>query len=458
MRTERARTEASAAGHVLLHLPRAHQLIEALAPVSFLDTRVRQLLEAIRAHVQELGQLEQADGTLMDLAQRARFPMPAAFMADCMDLAAPELPLEALLREPVEPEAPPVFRCAAFADTEPLDLPAELIPGLPRSAVSLLHGAEGIGKTALALQLGIAQAAGGDWLGHAITPPGPVLFLAQETGSAELQARVHAVAREQGHELRDLQDRLGVVTEAELAGRYLQGTRDLELLERTALALGAVLVIIDHLSALSPDERDLGQHRIIEHLRQLAHRTGAAVLVLDHDNKAGFSERGAHAGRALKRRTAASTFWMGEERGAPFLEVGKARYLAADERGRVWLTWRSLPDPWDRMSAGRPVTWGYLERSAAAPTTTRRAENQDRLTELLPLVPEVWVSTQQILERLPGLGGYAELDAESLARTLRRDLSRLSLQGQVEKRTSRGRVPSAWRRAGSSPNGNGGGV
>jgi len=380
-------------------------------------------------------------------------PVPYATISDALsaaaDIAAPLEELRRVKEGEADREAPPplfpvaVVPPGSMLEHGPLELPEEVLPGIPRGSISFLHAPEGAGKTSLALQLALAKATGTPWIGRPVGGPGPVLFLAQESSPPELQARTLAIARELDLDLPGAG--LAFITERELSGRYIDLRRDGERLERTILELEAgpaELVIVDHLSALSPDERDLGQHRATEELHRIAVTTGAALLILDHDNKAGLGERSAHAGRALKRRAAAATLWLGMERGIPFLEVGKGRYLSAEERARVWLRWRSLPDPWGRSSAGRPVSWGYLEPGPAPANGSKEGPSP----ELEGLIPDQWTGTREIVEEAARHGLMGGLEGEAAGRSIRRALERLHRSGRVEKDAGRGRAGSRWRR------------
>jgi len=443
----RPRLELAAVGLALRSPARGGALLERIRALEYEDPRA----PAVLAVLEEIDFKEASDFELDLLADFLRFPSPAAYIQDSLDAAdeieSPERLLELLEDRPPAEDPPEILLPTMdLAGEEPLDLPDEIAPGLPRGTVSILHGAEGAGKTILSLELAIAKASGRDWIGVAVGDAAPVFFVAQETGSAEIQARTRAFAEARGIPFEELRRRLAVVSETELRGRYLDLRRDGARLLRTVLELRSELIVIDHLSALSPDERDLGQVAIIEALRRLAVESGAAVLLLDHDNKAGNGERSAHAGRALKRRAAALTLWIGEERGAPFLDVGKAKRLSADERRRVWLRWVSLPDPWGRSSAGRPVSWGILEPAEEPPLSGGNgAGREGRLDELLELLPaEDWISTRDLIGRVNDAGVYKR--GSAVGRLLRRDLGKLVDSGEIAKRAGAGRKPADWRK------------
>jgi DNA repair protein RadA/Sms len=71
--------------------------------------------------------------------------------------------------------------------------------------VTLLGGDGGVGKSILAMQLGVATAAGKPWLG--LTPKfGPVVYLSAEDDQDELHRRLEAIAATYGLKLGDLSD------------------------------------------------------------------------------------------------------------------------------------------------------------------------------------------------------------------------------------------------------------
>lgn len=371
--------------------------------------------------------------------------------AQDMDADDFDAAMEFFVRRPGETDlnmAPESLRLADYATPDPFDLRKEVIRGLPQGTISFLHGPEGTGKTALALQLAIAKATGTPWVGKPTGAAGPVYFLAQETPLSEVQARVKAIARRDGHDLSEIASRLGITSESELQGSYLDFDAHAEALERTIRNMRAELVIIDHLSALSSDERDTGQIEIVEGLKAIAVRTSSAILIIDHDNKAGEGERRAQAGRGQKRRPIALSLWLRPDNQTPgmvWMSGGKGRNLPPEEiAGRTGLLWESLADPWDRESLGKPVTWGYLDLgSHQAAATNRPAIRNPRSEGLEAILTTEWIETRAIVDEAVRQG---IVKSSSAGRTVRRELERLEAIGHAERQASRGPKPARWRR------------
>jgi len=90
------------------------------------------------------------------------------------------------------PRCPPRFRL--IDDEEILREPDRefLIDGVcSTKSLVLTHGQSGHGKSFLGLDAAFSVASGGDWFGHAVKSPGPVIYIAAE-GQAGLKDRVRA--------------------------------------------------------------------------------------------------------------------------------------------------------------------------------------------------------------------------------------------------------------------------
>ena len=82
--------------------------------------------------------------------------------------------------EPTSPERRSRFFPASDLEGRPIPPRAWLVPDLiPHRTVTLFSGDGGTGKSLLALQLAVAAATGGWWIGREVTP-GSVLYLSAE--------------------------------------------------------------------------------------------------------------------------------------------------------------------------------------------------------------------------------------------------------------------------------------
>jgi hypothetical protein len=175
----------------------------------------------------------------------------------------------------------------------PLDLNTEppppnwLLDGLVANGdVTLTTGAPGLGKSWFTMGLAVAVVEGHPtFLGQAVLGSsslgrGRVLYVDQENPDDVVFQRLHA---------------LGLTAEGKGRVRYLwnQGIR----LDRTpddfleeALAYEPTLIVLDSLTRLhGQDENSAGAMAVLfnEGIQPLARETGAAVILIHHDNKAG---------------------------------------------------------------------------------------------------------------------------------------------------------------------------
>ena len=206
--------------------------------------------------------------------------------------------------------------------TKPLDIrdtltrkpPAldHVLPGLLRGTVGMLAGPGGIGKTSLELQVAMGLATGTSILGGLFetlgmeVPPQParVVLVTPEEQARVLAHKLHAVTKHLLGPVHDggtglapsvflerlesnltlfPEDDAGSAMLLDARGRVRSGARDL-----LRAARGARLVILDPLRQFhTGDENDSGaMNRAVRLLRELATRTGAAVVFAHHTSRA----------------------------------------------------------------------------------------------------------------------------------------------------------------------------
>ena len=206
--------------------------------------------------------------------------------------------------------------------TKPLDIrdtltrkpPAldHVLPGLLRGTVGMLAGPGGIGKTSLELQVAMGLATGTSILGGLLETlgvelarqPARVVLVTPEEQAAVLAHKLHAVTKHLLGPVHDggtslapsaflerLESNLTLFPEEDAGsamlldarGRVRSGARDL-----LRAARGARLVILDPLRQFhTGDENDSGaMNRAVRLLRELATRTGAAVVFAHHTSRA----------------------------------------------------------------------------------------------------------------------------------------------------------------------------
>jgi hypothetical protein len=150
---------------------------------------------------------------------------------------------------------------------------------VPFGAISLLSGDPGIGKSTLAATIAAAVSSGLPLPGSAFTERGAVLILeAEDSVERTLIPRLKAAGATTRH--------CHVLREPEL----IDLATGIGALERSVVEVSAKLLVIDPLMAFLGSGvdayRDQDVRRVLSPLRAMAERTGAAVLILRHLNKA----------------------------------------------------------------------------------------------------------------------------------------------------------------------------
>ena len=175
------------------------------------------------------------------------------------------------------------LRLISAKDLIKKDLPEPrwAVPDFLPEGLSILGGKPKMGKSWLALNLGISVATGGVALGAIRTEPGDVLFLALEDTERRLQARLRDV-------LGDASAPASLTFSCEWPSLDEGGLDQLDLWLRTHPA--ARLVIVDTLAKVRPtrgrnDTLYESDYASISGLKNLADRYGVALLVIHHLRK-----------------------------------------------------------------------------------------------------------------------------------------------------------------------------
>ncbi|KQW81052.1 hypothetical protein ASC89_04270 [Devosia sp. Root413D1] len=181
-----------------------------------------------------------------------------------------------------------------------------IVEGLiPDRTVSDLGGDGGTGKSLLALQLAVAMATGGDWLGHAVTEA-PVLYYSCEDEEDEIHRRAAAIAHSEGLTLKDL-SQLHLIDQTVALTTALAATGEHQTLTMTVVfdqlvaavaKLRPKLVVLDtRADVYSANENDRAQVRtFVQRLRQLCLTRDLAVLLLSHPSRSGMNDGSGQSG------------------------------------------------------------------------------------------------------------------------------------------------------------------
>lgn len=233
-----------------------------------------------------------------------------------------------------------------------------LVDGLiPNGTVTMLGGDGGTGKSLLALQLAVATATGGRWIGRDVDRPGKVMFLSAEDDRDELHRRLSNICDSDGIGLRDL-DRLlvrSLATEGALLATLDRKTNTLkttalyDTLDK-AMAAGPSLLVLDTLADLHSGEENQRAHarQFIGMLRGLAIRHNCAVLLLAHPSLTGMANGSGLSGSTAWNASVRSRLYLDrvkDEQGIELdadtrvLKTVKANYGATG--GEIIMHWRA---------------------------------------------------------------------------------------------------------------------
>ena len=179
------------------------------------------------------------------------------------------------LKEPPQEETVEII-CMSEVDTQTVEWLWE--PYIPFGKVTIVQGNPGEGKTTFALRLAAACTTGGTLPGMKPLPPFQVIYQTAEDGLGDtVKPRLIEAAA-------DL-DRVLVIDEAK---------RDLTLsderIEKAITQNGARLIILDPIQAYMGEKTDMNRANevrpMFRRLADVAERTGCAVILIGHLNKA----------------------------------------------------------------------------------------------------------------------------------------------------------------------------
>lgn len=175
----------------------------------------------------------------------------------------------------------------------------------PLPSLSIVYGAPGSYKTLLMADAGLCVAGGRPWLeampgGEPVaarrTLQQPVFYLDFDNGERQMHEKVEALARSRNLPA----DTPFYYTSMPLPWLDARTEATMDLLADYVLRLGARFVVIDNLGTVSGgiEENSSGMIQVIAAFRQLAERTGAAVVLIHHQRKT--SGIKARAGESLR--------------------------------------------------------------------------------------------------------------------------------------------------------------
>jgi len=181
-----------------------------------------------------------------------------------------------------------IHPCSAFKKTLPH--PVYVLPSLRPRTVGLIVAQEGVGKSFLALETGLAKASGFDLTGIGITGPGRVIYFSKEDPPEIIEERLQSIASFLPREARESSDGLEIVS---LYGKPATLISEKSVVNEKLIrqiiktGSGKDLLIFDTLRKLHDlDENSSGEMKVLlEIFDRIALETGAAVLLIHHTNK-----------------------------------------------------------------------------------------------------------------------------------------------------------------------------
>jgi RecA-family ATPase len=169
---------------------------------------------------------------------------------------------------------------------------------VPDENVTLVTGEGGIGKTKVALQLGVDMRTGGEWLGMKVTQ-GPVVFVTSEEDRKDVNLNLRAILKAQRESLAHceglyvlpLADRDACLAAAQSRLAGLVATPLWQALERVIKQKKPRLVILDALADLFGGEENVRRHvrSFIVLLKRLAIAEKLAVVLIAHPSLSGIN-------------------------------------------------------------------------------------------------------------------------------------------------------------------------
>lgn len=301
---------------------------------------------------------------------------------------------------------------------------------MPSGEVWLIHGASHSGKTYALLDLGLAVAYGTPWLGRFPVPTAQPVIYAPSEGRRGIAKRV--IASVEYHHAYDAPPPFNLWDEN--LDLTEEKSPSLLRLAKATEASGARLVIVDVLRDATPgiEENTAKMGDAFGRLRDLAHHTGATVLVAHHAGKdttkgaRGHSSLKDKADQEVSVRVSEASTSIDEKPLSTVVVVENTKNRNEDRWGAISLDLRKTRDDalapiivGEYLVSGRPQgaiidkpAHLSMLRALRASTTIDNLSTSGGTTTTRELVEETGKSKQAIVEAAKALvsGGFVELD------------------------------------------------
>lgn len=242
-----------------------------------------------------------------------------------------------------------IHPCSVFKKTLPP--PVYILPSLRPRTAGLIVAQEGVGKSFLALEIGLAKASGFDLTGIGITGPGRVSYFSKEDPPEIIEERLQSIALFLPSEARESSDGLEIVSlygkPATLASEKSVVNENL-IRQIIKAGSGKDLLIFDTLRKLHDlEENSSGEMKVLlEIFDRIALETGAAVLLIHHTNKSANAskQQGDQSSARGSNAIVGNTRWSLHLETVKDLEAGEKKIKATiprasygPEGGEWWL-------------------------------------------------------------------------------------------------------------------------
>jgi RecA-family ATPase len=279
---------------------------------------------------------------------------------DAIDIDVGESPKAVEPAESTATPAIPIRTASSFADVEkPRRAFLDESEMLPERNVAILNGDGATGKSLLAMQLAVAVAAGGRWLGRAVGS-GPVLYFSAEDDEDETHIRVKDICAGEGVDLARLyglhvavmagRDCL-LATENGSSAAVLRKTKMFDALRRTMAVLRPRLLVLDNLADVFGGNENVKSlaRQFIGMLRGLAIEFDCVVLLLAHPSLTGMSSGTGSSGNVAWNNSVRSRLYLYRDKDKDGVETDtNARILEHKKTNYTGSTGRTVEMRWER--------------------------------------------------------------------------------------------------------------
>jgi RecA-family ATPase len=183
--------------------------------------------------------------------------------------------------------------CRDLAGVEVPEVPFTVEGVVPAQAVTILYGPGKVGKSLLTLQLALAVATGGEWLGQEVLRPGKAIYLGAEDSPASMHKRLALILDAHGLDFAQVpglmfKSLLGEDTVLARPGAKGGGEVDFtpvfRRVERTVERERPALLVLDTLNRLTTIDINaaVAAARFVQRLGEIAYTHDCAIYLLAH--------------------------------------------------------------------------------------------------------------------------------------------------------------------------------